>query len=236
MAKKKTIKELIERAEEILGIDIVETFHPNDAYCAAYYAEEVDEAYWLSRSDLEKAEWVADEKDEYSKYSAWCALTSNREMSLNAAEEYFELPDIYYSRFQLKEPLWDGPQDGRPFCRIRSRKLDRVVYFVTDNEGYATVDPGMWSWGTRLLDKHGNPVKPKDSEDLRRLARRWISEQKSPYAATGSNDRHEQIDEEQRLVAQLKSGDMVDRIQAIQMQRLAEANEAKADDGPAPGM
>jgi hypothetical protein len=65
--------------------------------------------------------------------------------------------------------------------QIRSRKLGRTIRFVArDQSGYVYRDPDALSCGKQIFDAQGSACIAHTEDDLRKIARRWISNQ-IPY-------------------------------------------------------
>lgn len=64
---------------------------------------------------------------------------------------------------------------------IRSRKLGRTVRFVArEQSGYVYRDPDALTLGKQIFDPQGCACVAYTDADLRKIARRWISNQ-IPY-------------------------------------------------------
>lgn len=61
---------------------------------------------------------------------------------------------------------------------INSRKLGRVARFVArEQSGYVYRDPDALTWGKQVFDAQGCACIARTEDELRKIARRWISSQ-----------------------------------------------------------
>jgi hypothetical protein len=65
---------------------------------------------------------------------------------------------------------------------VRSRKSGETLTFVArDDSGYVFLNPTGTSWGRQIFDRHGNAEVARSEEELRKVARRWMTRRRNAW-------------------------------------------------------